>query len=456
MDNLSVRQLNSLADSYPKNGKLQADKEATIILARRNSSLLAYSSKEILRDRQVALSIVKTDGRALRFFAEEIRSDEEVVLVAVENFCSSFAFALGKAKKSRKVAIAVAKRGSDVILKLDEEFLNDVQIALIAVERNPKAIQYFSDSVRADEKVVLTALSKDRTAVCFLSDDAFLSTAVFEKVALDYNGKIRAGILNNQTPQGLFDQIERKDVRFNYASQDLDLLTIDRDKLAVCLKLGNGAVLKCGELIKKYVTLEDLQILTLILERVAVPRKTLDQNLKYASANRKLRVIPLLLRYLGKTAGQGLDKDERIYTMRSLNRKSPKAVERFKQNYQKYLGDRELVFCVAKADGTVIKTLAETGYAQDSDFITECLKSYVVKISDGALLDGLLLPLTKEQAELACKKDGRNFFFLPPSYQNDLSVARLAVKSCPQVYDSLSPELKENPSVKKEMELWWK
>lgn len=456
MDNLSVRQLNNLADGYPKNAELQRDKDMTILLARRNSALLAYSSKEILQDKQVALAIVKSDGLALRFFSEEIRSDEDVVLVAVENFCSSFAFALGNAKKSRKVAVAVAKRGSDVIASLSQEFLNDAQIALIAVERNPVAVQYFSDSVRADEKVALSALSKDRTAIRYLSDSAFLSPAVFEKVALDFNGKIRAGILNNQSPQGLFDQIESKNLPFNFAMQDLDLLTIERDKLAVCLKLGAGSILKCAELIKKYVLQEDVQILSLILERVAVPRKTLDSNLKFASANRKLRVIPLLLRYLGKTAGQSPEKDERTYTLRSLRRKSPKAVERFKQNYKNYLNDRELVFCVAKADGTVLKTLADTEYAKDPDFITECLKSYVVKISDGALLNGLSVALTKEQAELACKKDGRNFFYLPPSYQNSLSVATLAVRSCPQVYDCLSADLKEHPSVKKEMEKWLK
>ena len=102
MDNLSVRQLNSLADSYPKNAEMQKDKVLTLLVAKRNSALLAYSSKEILADKSLALAIVKNDGRALRFFSDEIRSDEEVVLAAVENFCASFSFAQGDAKKSKK------------------------------------------------------------------------------------------------------------------------------------------------------------------------------------------------------------------------------------------------------------------------------------------------------------------------------------------------------------------
>lgn len=454
MDNLSVRQLNNLADNYPKDGKLQSNKTMTVILARRNSALLAYTAKDVLQDRQVALAIVRTDGRALRFFPEEIRSDEEIVLTAVENFCSSFSFAVGDAKKSRKIAIAVAKRGSEIIAQLDGEFLNDTQIALIAVERNPKAVQYFSDEVKGDEKVALSVLSKDRTAIVHLSDLAFSSNAVFEKSALDLSGKVRVGTLDNQSPQGLFDKIDEKELTFNFASQNLDLLAIDRDKLAVCLKRGVGAILKSGDLIKKYILAEDLQILALLLDRVSVPRKTLDANVKFASANRKLRVLPLLLKYLGKMPSSSQNKDERMYMLRSIRRKSPKAVERFKENYLSYLDDRELVYAVAEADGTVLKTLSHTDYAKEPEFISECLKSYVVKISDGALLNGLNVELSEEQAELACKKDGRNFFYLPEKYKNSPTVASLAVKSCHEVYDSLSVGLKEHPMVKREKELW--
>ena len=456
MDNLSVRQLNSLAENYPKNAEMQKDKVLTLLVAKRNSALLAYSSKEILADKSLALAIVKSDGRALRFFSDKIRSDEEVVLVAVENFCASFSFAHGDAKKSKKIALAVAKRGLEVISQLDGEFLRDNEVALTAVERNPKAVAYFDECVRSNEKVALAVLAKDRTAVNLLSDGAFSSVAVFEKAALDFNGKIRAGILNNQSPQGLFDQIESRELAFNFASQDLDLMTLDRDKLAVCLKCGVGAIAKIAELVKKYITAEDSQILTLIFDRVSVSHKTLDSCVKYASFNRKLRVLPLLLRYLGKAAGVDDGKDERVYLLRSLRRKSPRAVERFKQNYACYLADREVVYSVAQADGTVLRTLAETDYAKEPEFITECLKSYIVKISDGAILSGLDLPLNLEQAQLACKRDGRNFFYLPEHFKNQLSVAVIAVKSCPQVYGELPSELKDNQQVKKEMELWTK
>ncbi|MBQ7373918.1 MAG: DUF4116 domain-containing protein [Clostridia bacterium] len=456
MENFSVRKLLNLVENYPTDESLQNDREITLAVAKRNPSVLPYANPSFLSDKEIAIETVRADGRALRFFSKQIKEDEDVVLLAVQNFCSSFSFAEGSARVSEKVAKAVAKRGGETIELLDERFLDDENIALIAIERNPKALKYFSERVRGAEKVVLTALSRDRTTIEFVSDDAFSSKKVFEKaVGTSYDGKIRISNLSNDSPQGVFDEIERRELSFNLAMQKLDLLTIDIQKLKICLKLGVGAINKKNELFKRCILSDNPQLVALIVERGNFSSKVISDGVKFASQNRKVRVLPVLLKLtggVGEMAENG--KNDRMYLMRSLRRKSPTATARFKENFKDYLLDREVMMLAAWADGTIIKLMQNTEYLSDEDFVTECLKSYIVKKSDGAILDGLNLSLNYGQSEIACQKDGRNYFYLKDEYKNDPHFAMLAVRSCEAVYDLLPDEFKGLEEIKREKRLW--
>lgn len=440
----SVRQLNAIVDEYAESDRLKKDKEATLVVATRAPHLLVYADKTLLADSEVAITAVKANGQSLRFFSEEVRSNVEIVKIAVNNFCKSFAFAIGDARKNVEIAKIIASRGGETIALLDEELLDNAEIAEIAVNRNPKTLAYFSEKVRSDEKVVVCALEKDRTCVEFISDSAFKNKRIFEKVLRVEQGKIACGVLNQNSPQGLYDRIEELGMQFNLATQSVDLLTIERDKLRVCLKCGVGTILKKGELFRKYVEKEDREIILTLLERVGYSSKFLIEEVKFASQNRKLRILPILLKATGGINVNAVkEKDERMFMMRSLRRKSPTAVARFKENYNDYLADRELVFTAARADGTIIKVLTNTEYINSVEFVTECLKSYVVKNSDGAILDGLNVVLNDEQAKLACKKDGRNYFFVTNEQKNNLNLAEIAVNSCPTIFEKLSPEIQK-------------
>lgn len=455
MIELSVRQLNAMVENYSTDKALQSDREATEVIAVRAPQLLLCASQEFLNDEQIAMLAVKSDGQSLRFFTEEIRSNSKIVLLAVENFCKSFAFALGEARENVDIAKAVARRGGESIALLDSRFLDDTEIAQIAIARNPRSLVYFSERVRSDEKTVLFAISKDRTAVEFVADDAFKNKKIFEKSLRMVDGKIPTSTITAKTPQGVFNRIEEIDLKFNLASQNLDLYTLDRDKLVVCLKCGLGAILKKGELLHKYIEKEDKEIVQILLERTSYSPKVLMEEVKFASQSRKLRVLPILLKATGGINAKTVKaKDDRMFLLRSLRRKSPTAINRLKENISEYLSDKEVMFTLAWADGTVLKILKGTEYLKNNEFITECLRSYVVKNSDGALLEGMNIILTDEQAKIACQKDGRNYFYLSEEQKNDVETTVVAVRSNASVYESLPDYLKDNPLIKRERDLW--
>ena len=108
----------------------------------------------------------------------------------------------------------------------------------------------------------------------------------------------------------------------------------------------------------------------------------------------------------------------------------------------------------AEADGTILKIVQNTEYINKPAFVTACLKSYIVKFSDGAILDGLSVNLTYEQALIACRRDGRNYFYLSEEFKAIKELAATAVSSDESVYAKLSEELKNDEDVIKERRLW--
>ena len=59
--------------------------------------------------------------------------------------------------------------------------------------------------------------------------------------------------------------------------------------------------------------------------------------------------------------------------------------------------------------------------------MTDCLKTYVVKNSDEPLLKMLKgIDLDFEQCRIACRRDGRNYFYLPEQFRGSEQLKEIA------------------------------
>ena len=339
----NVRQINNFIGEYAENDKYRKDKDITLAVLGRSPSLAAYADKKLLNDKDVALAAVERDGRTLRFFSDKIRADEDVVYAAVKNFRSSYAFALGKARLNARIAELVASGGGDTVSLLDESFLDDEEIAKTAVGRNPKSIQYFSDRVKCLPSVALTALKQDRTCSNFLPDEAFASDAVFRAaIRLTDDGKVGVGVINQFTPIGVFKKLEEENMRFNFSLQNLDLMTLDGERLRYVIELGLGVTGKKAELFHKFVDADDRETVAFLLAKKIPSAKTMANELEYASKNRKLRVLPLLISATRGGKRPVNETSERRILMRNLKRKSPAAVGRFIDSIDVYAHDEDI------------------------------------------------------------------------------------------------------------------
>ena len=453
MTKIGTRQLNIYIEEYPTDKKLQKDKEISLAVLAARPLYAEFTDVTLKKDRDIILTAVKADGRALMYFPDEVRGNEEYALAAVSDFCRSYAYVTGEAKKSREVALAVAKSGGDAIELLPEEFKGDKEVCLTAVSRNPKTLVYFTEELKSDKDVALAVVAADRTAVKLLSDEAFSHTEVVNAVLKTVGGAASPNTLSNDTPLGLFYAIEERGIKVNLATQNVSPATLEREKLAVVIKVSGGTLPRKNEIFKKYLEADDREIISAMINAKMCPPSMIAEGIEVASKGRRIRVLPVLLQ-----AKAGVKKTfdyyeteagERTKVIKSLKRGSLQGVKRFFDDYEKYKDDRELVYLAVKTDGRILPDLKSSKFFGEEELTDEAIANYIVKNSEEPLLKRLEgFELTKAQAHAACRRDGRNYFYLPEKYRLDKDVAAEAVKTDKTVYSVLPDEMKDDPKIK--------
>ena len=122
--------------------------------------------------------------------------------------------------------------------------------------------------------------------------------------------------------------------------------------------------------------------------------------------------------------------------VRNLKRKSPMAAAKLIDGIDDYAHDEEAIKLAASVDGGVIRLLYRTDFAGDKNLVTDCLKTYVVKNSDEPLLKNLKgIDLDFEQCRIACRRDGRNYFYLPEQYRGSELLKEVAYASGAEGYE---------------------
>jgi hypothetical protein len=80
-------------------------------------------------------------------------------------------------------------------------------------------------------------------------------------------------------------------------------------------------------------------------------------------------VLPSLLKATRGVGAKDVDgKNARLYLVRSLRRKSPTAMARFKENFAQYLNDTEIMMLAAEADGTILRVAVNTDYINNTNY----------------------------------------------------------------------------------------
>eukprot|EP00435_Cladocopium_sp_Y103_P009183 s2261_g2.t1 len=114
----------------------------------------------VRKQREVVLVLVKKDGLALEFAAENLRADREVVLAAVRKGAFALEFASDSLTKDRSFILeAVGQNG--YALACAPKYQGDRQIVETALREDGSALEYASDELRGNKEVALLAAASD-------------------------------------------------------------------------------------------------------------------------------------------------------------------------------------------------------------------------------------------------------------------------------------------------------
>lgn len=416
-----VSQIGRYVREYPERERLHEDREITLAVVAKNPNLLEYACDELKDDKEIVLAAVGAGGNCFRFASERLRGDEEIALSAVARFYGNYSFVLPPASESRAVVMKVAALGNEGLTLLPPRFLRDREVAKAAVARNPLSLAYFSEEVRADREIALAAVRADRKAVNLLSDDAFADREIFAAAVKSKGDSVSPNVLFNESPYGLFREINARGLAVSPGTQNLSLIDLDRDKLLMILPVLTGIPTRKEELFRACVERDDREALALLIgKKVLSPAKAFPY-ISVASAGGKRRVLPLLLRYAGRERLlAGKEDDPRKKLLTAVRRKSRKAIDELFAAGERYAEDREMISAAASVDGRVLLLLKDSPLRRDGEIVSLCIGSYVVKNSDPPLLSRISdVALDGVSAALACRKDGRNFDYLPEKWKGD-------------------------------------
>ena len=136
--------------------------EALDILKNKDISHIPYDIAK-----KIAIIIADHDGELIMNFldsgtyTDKFKCDKDIVLTALNSAPHALEYVCEELKEDRDVVAAALKRdGNSInILNEDSEFRNDEEMAIIAVTNSSESLQYFSDEIKDNEKIVDIALN---------------------------------------------------------------------------------------------------------------------------------------------------------------------------------------------------------------------------------------------------------------------------------------------------------
>ncbi|WP_302162507.1 DUF4116 domain-containing protein [uncultured Fusobacterium sp.] len=165
---LLVKEAEIKLDQLPR--KIRQDKEVVLEAVKVCGSNLEYAP-QFVSDREVVLSAVKSDGLAIEFSSKRFTDDKEIMLEAVKENGKSLNFASERLREDPEVVLAAVKQNGRSLEFSSEALKNNKEIVIEAVKNSSWAIEYASPVLQNDPEIVMEAVKKNGLVLNLISDE---------------------------------------------------------------------------------------------------------------------------------------------------------------------------------------------------------------------------------------------------------------------------------------------
>lgn len=165
-------------------GELIKDRQIAVNLTRTDSVLLHGLPDQLKNDREFVMNVVRLNGAQLQFATPEMKNDREVVLAAINSKniearidsrtdevveVNPIWYASKELRDDYDVALTALQRHGDMG-HCSERLRADPYLAEVAIKVNPLALEYASKDIQDDPEFVKLAVEKEPQAIAFASD----------------------------------------------------------------------------------------------------------------------------------------------------------------------------------------------------------------------------------------------------------------------------------------------
>ena len=152
--------------------KWQDDKDILLAAIECNAYQAQYFSKDILDDKEFSAEAIKKSPSYYQFLSDRLHEDTDLLLLAYDNPKNRASFCINYAsetlKKDRELTKKILSKDGISLEYVDEEFKNDKELVLLAINENAMSLQYASPKLQNDKTVVLAAVKKNGNVYEFL------------------------------------------------------------------------------------------------------------------------------------------------------------------------------------------------------------------------------------------------------------------------------------------------
>lgn len=148
-------------------------------MARENGDVLMTAGQGFKDDVEIVTEAVKTSVDALLWASPALRENKQVLLTAVAANGRALRYTQGLRNDKDVVLAAVAQDGD--ALQFAAGLRGDKEVVVAACRQTGWALQYASDALRDDAEVVRVAANQDPNAVRCASDRLCNNSAVIEE-----------------------------------------------------------------------------------------------------------------------------------------------------------------------------------------------------------------------------------------------------------------------------------
>ena len=99
-------------------------------------------------NKEVVLTAVKKDGKALEYASDKLKDDKEVVLTAVTQGGWALQFASKNLKNDKEVVLTAVKDNAFALTDASERLKDDKEVVLTAVKNYGLSLQYASPGIQ--------------------------------------------------------------------------------------------------------------------------------------------------------------------------------------------------------------------------------------------------------------------------------------------------------------------